>query len=201
MCSRLAVLMVLTLFAATAVADGEDSSAASVSAQGPGIPVSTLIATVAKKTGKKFVLDPRVKADVVVIGQDASAVSYGDLLAMLRVYGYAAVDDGGYVRIIPDANVRTMSVPTISEKDSKPADEYVTALIAVKHVPAAQLVPILRPLLPQHAHLAAFTCTNTILIVDTYSNVRRLEGIIRAIDVGEPYKPVGCESRDGTPSK
>jgi len=61
-------------------------------------------------------------------------------------------------------------------------------------VPAAQLVPILRPLLPQYAHLAALPYENTLLIVDRYANVKRIEAIVKALDVGTPYKPEKCES-------
>jgi general secretion pathway protein D len=63
----------------------------------------------------------------------------------------------------------------------------------VKSVPAAQLVPILRPLLPQQAHLVAIACTNVLVIVDTFANVQRIEKLVRALDTaGEPYKSDKC---------
>ena len=196
------VAIVLIVFASAAFADDEISKTASVSAQEGGIPVSKLIAIVAKKTGKKFVLDPRVRADVVIIGQDTASVSYGDLLTILRVHGFAAVDDGGYVQVIPEANVRVMPVPRVSDKDTKLANEFVDAVVTVKHVSAAQLVPILRPLMPQYGHLAAYPCTNQLILSDTYSNVRRLEGMIREFDVGEStFKPYNCEPKDNASSR
>jgi general secretion pathway protein D len=89
----------------------------------------------------------------------------------------------------------------ISDKETRPASEYVTALATVRNVPAPALIPILRPLMPQSAHLAALPCTNQILISDVYSNVRRIEGLIRSMDVGEPYKPSRCDTWDRPPSK
>jgi general secretion pathway protein D len=60
-------------------------------------------------------------------------------------------------------------------------------------MPAAQLVPLLRPLLPQQAHLVAVPCTNVLLIADTFGNVQRIEKLVRVLDVaGEPYKPEKC---------
>jgi len=31
------------------------------------------------------------------------------------------------------------------------------------------------------------------LIADSYANVRRIETIVKALDVGTPYKPEKCE--------
>ncbi len=64
----------------------------------------------------------------------------------------------------------------------------------MKSIPSAQIVPILRSLLPQSAHLAAMSCTNELLIVDTYANVRRIEGIVAAMDKGEPLALPKCTS-------
>ena len=158
-----------------------------------GVPISQLIATVAKKTGKKFVLDPRVRGDIVVIGQEPAKVSYDDLLSILAIYNYVAVETGGYVTILPDANARQGRSPILSGKESYPDAEVVSVVITPKNVPAAQLVPILRPLIPQYGHLAAVPCVNKLLLVDRFSNVKRLQAIIEALDVGEPYKPEKCE--------
>jgi general secretion pathway protein D len=95
--------------------------------------------------------------------------------------------------VIPDANVRQMPLPLMTGKESYSDGEYVNRLIVVKNAPAAQLVPILRPLLQQSAHLVAFPCKNTLLMVDTYANVKRIEQIVRALDTGEPYTPPSCD--------
>jgi general secretion pathway protein D len=95
--------------------------------------------------------------------------------------------------VIPDANVRQMPLPLATGKESYSDGEYVNRIIDVKNAPAAQLVPILRPLLQQAAHLTAFPCKNTLLMVDTYANVKRIEQIVRALDTGEPYTPASCD--------
>jgi hypothetical protein len=63
-------------------------------------------------------------------------------------------------------------------------------------VPATPLVPILRPLLPQMGHLAALPCVNKLIIVDTFASVRRIQAIIDALDVGEPYTPEKCSAHE-----
>ena len=74
-----------------------------------------------------------------------------------------------------------------------PDAQVVNYVIPVKNGPAAYLVPILRPLLPQMAHLAAAVCSNSLLIVDSFANVRKIETLVKTLDVGTPYKPEKCE--------
>lgn len=58
-----------------------------------------------------------------------------------------------------------------------------------------QLVPLLRPMIPQYGHLAALPCVNKLIMTDTFANIRRMEAVIDSLDVGEPYKPEKCEAR------
>lgn len=183
----------LGAIAALALITAPCAGAQSESAAAGDVSVEKLVTAVAKRTGKKFLIDPRVRADVTVIGQDPTSVDYATLLLILRIHGFSAVEQGGYVQVIPDANVRQMPLTLATGKESYPDAEYVNRLIVVKNAPAAQFVPILRPLLQQAAHLAALPCKNTLLMVDTYANVKRIEQIVRALDVGEPYTPPACE--------
>jgi general secretion pathway protein D len=81
----------------------------------------------------------------------------------------------------------------MSSGQTFPDAQIVNYIIPVKNGPAAFLVPILRPMLPQYAHLAAAVCSNSLLVVDSYANVRRIETIVKTLDVGAPYKPEKCE--------
>lgn len=156
------------------------------------VAITQVIASTARKTGKKFLVDPRVTGDVTVIGLDPDALDYPTLLSVLQVHGFAAVDDGKYVRIVPDASARQLAIPVLTGDGSYANAEYVTRVFSIKNVPAAMFVPILRPLLPQQAHLVALPCTNNLILVDTYGNVKRLEKIVSTLDTGEPYKPEKC---------
>jgi general secretion pathway protein D len=170
--------------AQTSPIEGESKTAPTARPEN-AVAIERLIATVAKKTGKKFLVDPRVHADVVLVGQEPAEITYPQLLTVLEVYGYIGVDDGGYVRILPDADARQQPIPTITPKDTRPASECVTQVIPLKYASAAQLVPILRPMLPQYAHLAAVLPENALLIVDRFANVRRLEALVRSLDTPE----------------
>jgi general secretion pathway protein D len=107
---------------------------------------------------------------------------YEAFLALLQVYGFVAVPSGNVLKIIPDANSRTMPGNDLPDSVSDTSDELVTQVVAVTNVSAAQLVAILRPLMPQNAHLAAYPASNTLILADRASNVNRMLRIIRRID-------------------
>jgi general secretion pathway protein D len=176
-------------YAADQTSSSEGAPATESPARADGVPLERIIAAAAKKTGKKFVLDPRVHGSVVILGQDSSELTYPQFLAVLEVYGFVAVDDAGIVQIVPDAMIRQEATPVITSKDTRSASEYVTQVIPLKYISAAQLVPVLRPMLPQQAHLAAITQANALLITDRFSNVRRIETLVKSLDTPENKQP------------
>jgi general secretion pathway protein D len=146
--------------------------------------INALIGTVAEVTGKNFIVDPRVKGKVTVVSSrpmDAEEV-YQVFLSILTVHGFAAVPSGSVVKIVPDVSAKQGGIPNASSKEPGVGDEMVTRVIQVDHVAAAQLVPILRPLVPQQGHLAAYPDTNVLIISDRAENVSRLVSIIQRID-------------------
>jgi type II secretory pathway component GspD/PulD (secretin) len=158
-----------------------------------GVPIERVIAAVAKKTGKKYLIDPRVHGNVEILGQDLGAVSYGDLLSVLHLSGYTAVEGSNYISVIPLTDVRSMALPLATAKDSYPDGQFVTLVITVKNTMAPALVPSLRPLMPTYGHLSAIPCTNQLILVDNFANVKRLEKLIASLDVGTPYVPHSCQ--------
>jgi general secretion pathway protein D len=191
--SVVATVALLTIPAApSANAQVERTEDKSQPALAGAVPLERVIAAVAKRTGKKFIVDPRLRGDATLIGQEPTSIDYPALLLILHVHGFAAVEDGGYVHVIPDANVRLYPVPLATGKDSYAEGEYVSKLIPLKSAPAAHLVPLLRPLLQQAGHLVALPCKNTLMIVETFANVKRIEQMARALDVGEPLTPPSC---------
>jgi general secretion pathway protein D len=184
-------IALLALFSAPSAGAQSEASAAT---REDAVPLEKLIETVAKRTGKTFIVDPRVQGQALLIGDDPAKLDYAKLLSVLQVHGFAVVANGDVVRVIPDATVRQQPVPHLAGKESHPDAEYVEKTITVKNVPAAQLVPLLRPLLPQGAHLVAFPCTNMLMIVDTFGNVQRIEKLVRTLDVGGPYELPKCDA-------
>lgn len=157
------------------------------------VEIPTLIETVSRITGKSFVVDPRVKGRVTVITN--SDIDEGELyeifLSILQVHGFSAVPSGGnLIKVVPSNQAKQQPVPVIGEAEEKnktlrrkrKADELITRVIRVEHVPAAMLVPILRPLVPSTGQLQAYGPSNTILISDRAANIERLVKVIKRMD-------------------
>jgi general secretion pathway protein D len=146
--------------------------------------IKILADTVAEVTGKTFVVDPRVKGEVTIISatpMDSKQV-YEVFLSVLGVHGFSAVPSGNVIKILPDSLVKAENTPVLAEGEQRRSAEIVTQVIKVTQVSAAQLIPLLRPLVPQQGHLVAYPENNTLIISDTADNVARMEKIIRRID-------------------
>src|SRR6187549_3606499 len=146
--------------------------------------IGQVIEAVAAATGKTIIPDPRIRAQVTMLSQTpmTPAAFYEAFLALLPVHQFVAVESGGIIKIVPDANARQMPNIDLPSRVKSGSDELITQVIAVHNVNAAQLVPVLRPLMPQAAHMAAYPNGNILILSDRASNVSRVMRIIKRID-------------------
>lgn len=183
------------MVAAMAVSASSGAAEPTVQASDPSgasMALTDLVARVASRSSTQFVLDPRARADVPLAGLDAARIDYDRLLAILRVNGFVAVPEKGFVSIVPAANARQYATPTFTDLDFKAReDEIVTLILTAKNACVAHLVPVLRPLMPQEAHLAAFPAANAVMINDRAANVRRVGEMVQRLDRAVPAG-TGC---------
>jgi general secretion pathway protein D len=147
--------------------------------------ITQVIEAVGAATGRNIIIDPRVRAQVTMLSTTPMSPEafYEAFLALLQVHGFVAVPSGNVLKIIPDASARTLPGNDLPGRVSSTSDEIVTQVIAVRNVSAAQLVPILRPLIPQAGHLVAYPSSNILVISDRANNVNRMMRIIQRIDL------------------
>lgn len=145
--------------------------------------LTAFINEVADITGKNFAVDPRVRGNVTVISNKALSKNevYDLFLGVLNVNGIAAIPSGNTIRIVPDTNIKNAGIPYDSRRNAK-GDQVVTRVIWLENTNPSDLVPALRPLMPQFAHLAAIQGTNALIVSDRASNIYQLEDLIRNLD-------------------
>jgi len=180
-------VLVLTILCLPALAAGQSDATGSdqqpVLLGQPTTPLVDILQVVKRKSGKSFVIDPRVPLELATGQLVARDFDYSTLLFVLNINGFAVTSVGDTVSIIPLGSIRMYPLPVLYEDDdSIDGGEWVTRIVQVQNGPAAQMVPIMRPLLPQAGHLAAHPLSNTIVIVDRYANVKRVTGLISRID-------------------
>ncbi len=146
--------------------------------------IRQIVEAVSAVTDRNFIIDPRVNAKVTMLSKTPMTPDafYEAFLAILEVHQLAAMQSGDIIKIIPNATARQYGAPMGSGRAAGD-DDIVTQVIQVKNVGAAQLVPILRPLIPQFGHLAAHPGSNMLIISDRAGNVARMVSIIRRIDL------------------
>ncbi len=128
---------------------------------------------------------PRARAgdDAVLHAADRRRGSTKRSCRSFRCTASSAMPAGNNIyKIVPDATARSMPGDDLPDRVSRTSDEIVTQVIQVKNVNAAQLVPILRSLVNQNGHLAAYPPSNILIISDRAANVNRIQRIIGRID-------------------
>lgn len=149
-----------------------------------GAEIRNFIEQVSDITGESFVVDPRVKGKVTVVSNaDMTDQEIYDMFqSVLRVHGYAAIESGAVIKIVPTQGAKQDNVPVGKGVKN---EQMVTRVIPVENTNAVELVPILRPMVPQYGHLAAVTSANALIISDHATNIQRIIGIIQRIDSAE----------------
>jgi len=182
--ARARVGLALLTVAISALALAQQQSTERITPNFKEADITQIIEAVSMATGKNFIIDPRVRAQVTMLSSTPMTPDqfYQAFLAILQVHGFVAVPAGNVIKIVPDANMRQYPADDLPDHVSSTSDEMVTQVLAVKNVSAAQLVPVLRPLMPQNAQLSAVTGANILILSDHANNVNRMIRIIERID-------------------
>jgi general secretion pathway protein D len=145
--------------------------------------IQEVIKFVADATGRTMVVDPVVKGPVKVIAAEPlnQQQLYELFLSVLAVHGYTAVDSGGVVRILPAKEARS-SPGSVTDMSPGLSDGYTTQVIQLHNIAAGRVLPVLRPLVPQESHIAAYEANNSIVISATAANISRIRQLIDRID-------------------
>lgn len=150
------------------------------------VEIEVFIKFISELTGKNFIIDRRVKGTISVISPTRISVkeAYAVFESVLEVHGFAAVDAGDVTKIIPSPYARTMNIETrLKEEADSPNDKIVTQLIHLKYADPDEVKQLCAPLVSKSSVVLSYAPTNMLIITDVYSNIKRLIGIIKAIDV------------------
>lgn len=147
--------------------------------------IRAVIAEVSRVTNKNFIIDPRVQGKISIVSNTPMSDKelYQVFLSMLQVSGYAAIPNGHIIKIVPNADARTLSSDLLNQMQN-PAigDEMMVQVIPVRYVPSEQLVPVLRPLMPQWSSVSAYGPSNMLILSGRASNIKQLADIIKQVD-------------------
>lgn len=146
------------------------------------VEIAQVAEAVAQVTGKNFVIDPRVRAKVSFTTNTGLQPNklYQTFLSFLKVHGFAALENGDLVEIVPVNVVRDRAQRVGASRDE---DDWVTQVISLKHVSANKLVALLRPLVANEGHLVANPDSNKLIVTDRSGNIARIKEVVSRVDV------------------
>jgi general secretion pathway protein D len=155
------------------------------------VELSVVIDTIARLTNKNFIYDDRVRGRVTIVSPTKISVdeAYAVFESVLQVKGFTTVAaPGGALKVIPIRDAKESSIETLREPRTTPdSDRIVTRLIPLQYIDAEAITSTLTPLVSKDASMVAYPPTNTVILTDSASNIRRILTILGSIDV-ETFK-------------
>ncbi|MDF1646065.1 MAG: secretin N-terminal domain-containing protein [Legionellaceae bacterium] len=152
------------------------------------VDIRAVIAEVSRVTHKNFLVDPRVQGKISIFSNTpiSDKALYPVFLSALQVSGYAAIPSGDVTKILPNMEARTQSPDGLTAPNNihnpRSGDDLVVQVIPVEHASADQMVPILRPLMPQWSIVSSYAPTNMLILSGRASNIKQMTEIIRQVD-------------------
>ena len=150
--------------------------------------IRDLVQTVSEITGETFLLDESVKARKVTVISPRGGFNKRNAIrlfeAILDLNGFSIVQKDGINKIVPKRDIKTETLPTeIGTQYGTPSDRFITRLVPLKNINAGDVANILRPLISREGDILVYPALNTLIIIDTVSNLNKLLKIIENIDL------------------
>ncbi|HOP46121.1 MAG TPA: type II secretion system secretin GspD [Desulfobacteraceae bacterium] len=150
------------------------------------VDIAVFIKFISELTGTNFVIDKAVSGKVTIVSPTRISVeeAYKVFESVLEVHGYAAVQSGNIVKIVPAIQASTKSIETrLSESSIIPEDRVVTQLIPLRYAEPEDLQKVFTPLVSKSSVIVSYPPTGTLIVTDVLSNIKRLLKIVKVIDV------------------
>ncbi len=159
---------------------------ASVTIDFEDVDIAVFIKFISELTGKNFVIDKGVRGNVTIISPTKISVdeAYKVFESVLEVNGFTTVPAGPIVKIVPASDARTKDIETRLRREAiSREDKLVTQLIPLRYADPDEIKKLFSPLISRSSVMVSYPPTGTLIVTDILSNIKRLMGIIEAIDV------------------
>lgn len=151
------------------------------------VDISALVKVMSELTRRNFILDEKVTGKVTIMTPTriTPEEAYQVFQSVLEIKGFTAVEDGKIIRIIATNTARQSGLKVYQENAMK-GEGYVTKLLRLNYVNPQELVRTITPLMTKDGSIIAYTPTNSLIMTDSVANIRKIESLIRVLDVPAP---------------
>ncbi|MBI2962529.1 MAG: type II secretion system secretin GspD [Deltaproteobacteria bacterium] len=154
------------------------------------VEIGVLVKFISEITGRNFILDEKVRGKVTVISPTKISIeeAYRVFQSILEVKGFTTLPAGPVTKIVPVREARESGAPLATRAAA--GDEFVTQLVPLSFTDASTLVPVLQPMVSKEGLVSAYDPANTLVLIDTASNIERLLGVISELDIEMPERGI-----------
>ena len=146
------------------------------------VDLPVLIKFISEQTKKNFIFDERVQGKITIVSPRRISLdeAYNVFLSVLHVKGFATVEQENTIKIVPLRDIKQEDIPT--EAAGEPGARIITRLIPLQFIDTADVLPLLTPLVSKDGMLTAFAPSNTLILIDSRSNIDKIVRILQEID-------------------
>lgn len=110
--------------------------------------------------------------------------AYRIFLSALESMGLTVQPQGKVLKIIESSRAKETAIPLYTEGEDAPSQEtYVTRLMRLENVDTAEIAKVLAKLKGKDGDITEYAPTNTLIITDVASNIRRMEEVVKQLDI------------------
>jgi len=148
------------------------------------VDLPVLIKFISEQTKKNFIFDERVQGKITIISPRRISMdeAYNVFLSVLHVKGFATVEQENTIKIVPLREIKQEDLPTETGRGEEPGSRFITRLIPLQYVDVAEIVALLTPLISKDGLLTSFPPSNTLILIDSRSNIDKVLRILGQID-------------------
>jgi general secretion pathway protein D len=150
-----------------------------------GADIAAVVSAIGQYTNTTFILDPRVRGTINLVsdGPVSKEQALRLLTSTLRLQGFAVVPDDGFSKVVPEADAKLQAAsPQPTVQSAARSNQIATQIFRLNYESAANLVPVLRPLISPNNTINANPGNNTLIVTDYGDNLRRIGKIIATLD-------------------
>ncbi|TFG59493.1 MAG: type IV pilus secretin family protein, partial [Deltaproteobacteria bacterium] len=148
------------------------------------VDLPVLIKFSSEQTKKNFIFDERVQGKITIISPRRISLdeAYNVFLSVLHVKGFATVEQENTIKIVPLREIKQEDLPTETGRGEEPGSRFITRLIPLQYVDVAGIVTLLTPLISKDGLITSFPPSNTLILIDSRSNIDKVLRILGQID-------------------
>ena len=161
-----------------------------------GAPVDIVFQTYGEQVNKTILKDPAVPNATITLksreGQKLTKEEYLEAIEVVLEMNGIHLEPYGekFMRAIPRGKVRKEGVPLymdISEVPESAKDgKVISVMFSFKNIPMDEAQKALEGFKSDTAAINTFERTNSIVVTDTWQNIKRMDEIAKAIDISSP---------------